>query len=91
MERSAGVWHTWYCGSRDRGRTWVEPLCVSRRMPRGTGAAADGFQISSDDDQSSVRDDGRGRVHLTWSVRGGTIAHAIVEWSPADTAPEKDD
>ncbi len=90
IERTSGEWHTYYCGSRDRGRTWIDPICVSVTTREGS-EEADGFQILSDDDQSCVRDDGLGRVHIVWTIRGGEIMHSIVDWQPAGGTVNQDD
>jgi hypothetical protein len=90
MERTADEWHAYYCGSRDRGRTWIDPICVSVATREGS-VEADGFQILSDDDQSCVRDDGLGRVHIVWTIDGGEIIHSIVDWKAAGGAGSQDD
>ncbi len=82
MERVGASWHTYYCGSRDYGVTWSDAQCLSAEVSLPDGTTAKGFQINSDDDQSSVFDDGTGRAHAVWGMRGGRVAHAIVEWSP---------
>jgi hypothetical protein len=81
MERTGNIWQAYYRGSRDSGETWSPALCLSQGIVLSDASIANGFQIYGDDDQSSVRDDGLGRVHAIWSFRGGRIAHAIVDWS----------
>ena len=81
MERFGASWHAYYRGSRDYGETWSKPCCLSKAIVLLDSSPSGGFQISSDDDQSSVRDDGLGRVHAVWSTRGGGVMHAIVKWS----------
>lgn len=85
MERSGEVWHAYYCGSHDHGRTWANPVCLSGGMGR-LPTPANGFQLFGDDDQSSVRDDGQGRVHAVWAIRGGQIMHAVLDWKKTATA-----
>lgn len=80
MERANDTWHAYYRGSCDSGETWSQPLCLSKAIRLSDASMADGFQICGDDDQSSVHDDGQGRVHAVWSFQGGRIAHAIIEW-----------
>lgn len=81
MERSGMNWQAFYRGSRDYGKTWSPALCLSQAITLTDGTNANGFQISSDDDQSSVRDDGTGRVHCVWSISGGRVVHALLDWS----------
>jgi hypothetical protein len=81
MERIGNIWQAYYRGSRNSGATWSPPLCLSNAIELSDASIANGFLIYGDDDQSSVRDDGLGRVHAVWSDRGGRIAHAIVDWS----------
>jgi hypothetical protein len=81
MERTGSIWQAYYRGSRDSGETWSPALCLSQGIVLSDASIANGFQIYGDNDQSSVRDDGLGRVHAVWSLQGGRIAHAIVDWS----------
>ncbi|QDV19138.1 BNR/Asp-box repeat protein [Gimesia panareensis] len=81
LERVDTNWHAYYRGSRDFGQTWSPALCLSEAMVLADNTVANGFQITSDDDQSSVRDDGTGRVHAVWSIQGGRVIHAIIDWS----------
>jgi len=91
MERISNNWQAYYRGSRDSGETWSPPLCLSKSIEFSDASIANGFQIYGDDDQSSVRDDGLGRVHALWSVHGGRIAHAIVDWSSKTKVGEQND
>lgn len=81
MERTGHLWQAYYRGSRESGETWSLPLCLSNGLLLSDASIANGFQIYGDDDQSSVRDDGLGRVHAVWSLQGGRVVHAIVDWS----------
>ena len=82
MERVGTNWHVYYRGSRDYGETWSSPLCLSKTITLSDTTIANGFQITSDDDQSSVTDDGTGRVHAVWTMNGGDVVHAIIDWLP---------
>jgi hypothetical protein len=84
MERSGDKWHSYYRGSQDRGETWSKTLCLSESIIGTDSAVTKGFQIAGDDDQSSVRDDGRGRIHAVWYTRDGSLMHAVIEWKTAD-------
>lgn len=81
MERTGASWHAYYRGSRDHGETWSAACCLSEAVVLADASIANGFQINSDDDQSSVRDDGLGRVHAVWCISRGSVVHAIVDWS----------
>ena len=81
MERIGASWHAYYRGSRDFGETWSTACRLSEAIVLSVSSIANGFQIYGDDDQSSVRDDGLGRVHAVWCIAGGSVVHAIVDWS----------
>lgn len=81
MERSGMNWQAFYRGSQDYGQTWSPALCLSQAITLTDGTITNGFQITSDDDQSSVRDDGTGRAHCAWSISGGRVVHALLDWS----------
>ncbi len=86
MERRDASWQMYYRGSKDHGRSWSERLLVS--VPNASSTLIDnkGFQITGDDDQTSVADDGLGNAHIVWCVSprngntSGTAWHAIVRW-----------
>lgn len=80
LERTGEMWHSYYCGSGDYGENWTSPLCLSKSMTMSDKKYVEGFKLESDDDQSSVRDDGTGRVHAVWSIRGGRVIHAAIDW-----------
>jgi len=87
MERHGTRWQMYYRGSKDHGLSWSETLLLSKPHAGSTLIDNDGFDITSDDDQSSVTDDGRGTVHAVWAVRRGpagkstgTVCHAIIRW-----------
>lgn len=82
IEKSGTNWHSFYRGSRDYGETWSSPLCLSKIITLSDTTIANGFQITSDDDQSSVTDDGTGRVHAVWTTNGGDVVHAMIDWLP---------
>ena len=81
MERVGNIWHAYYRGSRDFGETWSVSCRLSTAIKRSDSSIANGFGIYGDDDQSSVSDDGLGRIHVVWSVQGGGFIHAVIEWS----------
>lgn len=89
MERVGTNWHVYYRGSRDYGQTWSSPLCLSEAITLSDTSIVNGFQITSDDDQSSVRDDGTGRIHAVWTMNGGDVAHAIIDWLPQPVVAKK--
>ena len=89
MERIGTNWHAYYRGSRDYAETWSSACCLSQTIVLSDSTIENGFQIVSDDDQSSVRDDGTGRVHAVWSIRRGGVVHAIVDWSPKHVSAEQ--
>ncbi|HEY0985220.1 sialidase family protein [Schlesneria sp.] len=80
MERQGETWQAYYRGSSDHGKTWIDSICLSNSIQLKNGTIVDGFQIYGDDDQSSLRDDGRGRVHAVWSVQGGIVIHSVIDW-----------
>ncbi|MHC5540183.1 sialidase family protein [Singulisphaera rosea] len=84
VERNGTSWHAYYRGSRNSGESWMPTVRVS-----GEGTTSARFALHSDDDQSSVRDDGLGRVHAVWCSRGGDVWHAVLEWSarPPESIP----
>ncbi len=82
MEKRGTNWHTYYRGSRDFGETWSSPLCLSETITLPDTTIANGFQISSDDDQSSIHDEGTGRAHAVWTMFGGEVVHAMIDWLP---------
>ena len=81
LERIGKSWHAYYRGSRNFGDTWSAPCCLSQSIRQSDSSISSGFQIHSDDDQSSIRDDGCGRIHAVWCIRGGSIVHAVLDWS----------
>ncbi|MBL8817326.1 MAG: hypothetical protein JNL58_14970 [Planctomyces sp.] len=83
MERVGVTWHVWLRSSRDFGKTWSEPLCLSASIQFSDDTTASGFAIYGDDDQSSLRDDGQGRIHAVWCITGGRVLHCIVEMGDA--------
>jgi hypothetical protein len=89
MERIGHMWQSYYRGSLDHGVTWSAPCCLSESFVRLDSSISNGFQIYGDDDQSSLRDDGLGRIHAVWCVRGGNVVHAIIEWSSEARAAEQ--
>jgi hypothetical protein len=86
LERRGERWHAYYRGSKDAGANWSGPLRLSEPHSGSTLIAADGFDLVSDDDQSSIADDGAGIAHAVWAVSGhnsqqpGRIWHAAIEW-----------
>lgn len=84
MERSGNKWNSYYRGSHDRGETWSRIVCLSESINNSDADVTSGFQIAGDDDQSSVRDDGRGRIHAVWYTREGNVMHAVIEWKLAE-------
>lgn len=85
MERSgvSDIWQAYYRGSNDYGKTWSSACRLSQRVdPLDLAVVNNSFQLFGDDDQSSVRDDGTGRAHAVWSIRGGSVMHAMIDWLP---------
>ena len=80
MERRDRTWQVYYRGSFDHGKTWIDSICLSNSMQLENGTTVDGFQIYGDDDQSCLRDDGQGRVHAVWSLQGGIVMQAVMDW-----------
>ncbi len=72
MERQNGCWQTYYRGSKDHGRSWSEPLRVSTPHAGIELVKDAGFDRVSDDDRSSITDDGTGTAHAVWSVLSGS-------------------
>ena len=92
MERRNGLWHVYYRGSKNHGRTFSDAIRLSVPSPRSTLITEDGFRLTGEDDQTSITDDGMGNAHAVWSVRRdgddvvGTVWHAVVSWN--DDLPE---
>jgi hypothetical protein len=91
MERRSASWQMYYCGSKNNGRTWSDRLLLSVPDANCSLINGDGFQITCDDDQTSVTDDGLGNAHIVWAVSKvgsnapGTVWHGVVRWQrPAD-------
>jgi hypothetical protein len=85
MERRADRWQLHYRGSRDDGETWSERLVIADPETRSAAVDGQGCFLSSDDDQTSIVDDGAGSVHIVWSARPSgsappQIRYAIVRW-----------
>ncbi len=86
LERKKGRWQAYYRGSSNQGLTWSDPLILSVPNPGSALIDKQGFALTSDDDQSSVTEDGAGTVHAVWAVRGlptksaGRIWHAKIHW-----------
>jgi hypothetical protein len=86
MERHDTSWQMYYRGSKDHGRSWSGRVLVSVPNAGSTLIDSKGFEITSNDDQTSVADDGLGNAHIVWCVRArdgnttGTAWHAIVRW-----------
>jgi hypothetical protein len=89
-QRRGKSWQTYYRGSPDHGLTWSKQILLSVPTAGCTLVGNDGFEITCDDDQSSVADDGLGNVHAVWAVKGreesecGTVWHAIIRWRGPD-------
>ncbi len=87
MQRQSGRWQTYYRGSRDSGRNWSEKLLLSLPNANSELVNHTGFERVSDDDQSSITDDGTGSAHAVWSVISSNTSntpdrvwHAKIEW-----------
>lgn len=86
MERKNVRWQTYYRGSKDHGLIWSERLLLSTPHPGSTLIEDAGFNLVSEDDQSSMTDDGDGITHAVWPVAGppgkapGRIWHAAIRW-----------
>ena len=87
MERRNELWHVYYRGSKNCGRTFSDAIRLSVSSPRSTLITKDGFRLTGEDDQTSITDDGMGNAHAVWSVRRegddfiGTVWHAVVSWT----------
>ena len=89
MERIGKTWQAYYRGSSNHGVAWSAPCCLSESFVLLDSSVSNGFQIYGDDDQSSLRDDGLGRIHAVWCVKGGNVVHAIIEWSSRSSAAKQ--
>jgi hypothetical protein len=79
-ERHQGRWAMSYRGSRNAGESWSERIGLTRPDESQ-------FDLTSDDDQFCVRDDGAGTVHAVWAVRGkgpafsgARVWYAAIKW-----------
>jgi hypothetical protein len=98
-QRRDKSWQACYRGSSDHGLTWSKKILLSVPTASCTLVDGDGFDITCDDDQSCVADDGLGNVHTVWAVKRhegterGTVWHAIVRWQGLDAmvGPQQQD
>ena len=81
VERIGNTWHAYYRGSRDFGASWSAPCCLSRKLVLPDSSVQTGFKLWASDDQTSVTDDGLGRIHALWCIAGGGVIHATLEWN----------
>jgi hypothetical protein len=94
LERRGGRWQAYYRGSRDGGRSWSDKVLLSVPHAGSQLVGDDGFDRVSDDDQTSVTDDGSGTAHAVWVVRGrrpgaGVVWHAVVRWQAGAAAERR--
>jgi hypothetical protein len=89
LERIGKTWQAYYRGSSNHGVAWSDPCCLSQSFVLLDSSVTNGFQLYGDDDQSSLRDDGLGRIHAVWCVKGGNVVHAIIEWSSRSSAAKQ--
>jgi hypothetical protein len=90
MERHNRLWRIICRGSNDSGRTWSDRIRLDVPGVTSKAAAAPGadtgFQITSDDDQTCVTDDGSGEIQIVWAANGigsktgSRVCVAVVKW-----------
>ena len=88
MERRAGRWRVLYRGSADGGRTWTDPLPVSRPEAPTEFLTEDGF-AEPGGHYMGLAEGARGTVHLAWGAGAGPAGHgeiwyATVDWPSTD-------